>query len=268
MDWQRYETTEKYKIISKEIIGDTIKYSIIGKKLEHTFYQGYDWNDEPFNHSYHVSEINSTLTYIDSANNYLNVPVSSLVTLILPYGQDTFLTRVLLDTIDEINQKIVGTSWDDNDINLFKFSNDTNILDTVDIYYYNLIYKLSYSETLGLTKEEYFDFEYGFTKILEGYIKDNDTIGLITPDEAFTSIGEISKNRIKIFPNPANEYLFFNFDRILNFRSIIIYDLDGREQLSSKQIDKLYIGDLTNGLYIIKILELNGVFSTYKFIKE
>lgn len=73
-------------------------------------------------------------------------------------------------------------------------------------------------------------------------------------------------NSITIYPNPASQKLFIN--GLSHNTNVSIFDLDGKmfinEQTISNSID---IQKLKNGIYLIKIVDKNGV-STTKFIKQ
>ena len=68
-----------------------------------------------------------------------------------------------------------------------------------------------------------------------------------------------------IYPNPTDNYLFIEGNK--NPVSISIYNLLGAEVISKSNTDKINVGELSNGVYIIRISD--GLGQTYrKFIKN
>lgn len=59
------------------------------------------------------------------------------------------------------------------------------------------------------------------------------------------SIADISADKIKIYPNPANNILYI--ESLLSIEQIDIYDISGRK------LKQLSIDNLSNGIYFIKI---------------
>lgn len=265
------ETLEKYEIISKETIGDTIKYNIISKELFHGYTSMCDpWGPEYCEHRYYLSEINSTLTYIDSSNHFLNKPIGSLVPLI--FG-DTVLTRILIESTDDLNVKTIGGDMNINSSNLFRFTNDTNNLDTFRLpidnqIFFPQMYKLSYAKNLGLIKEEY-ETRYGESwkeRILEGYVINGDTTGIITSDELFTGIHDLSASSYKIFPNPVADYLnICSYENTI--KKFIISDINGKIIIEGKINSNINVENLCSGFYLIKLININNSVKTLRFLK-
>lgn len=105
-----------------------------------------------------------------------------------------------------------------------------------------------------------------------GYVTDYLETDLVVDNN--TSISSLDKkNQIHIYPNPAEDMLFFNFDNDSFHYSLIVTDLTGK-QLISKNIDKkqgnVNIGDLINGIYAISIYnqETGEKILTRKLIKQ
>jgi hypothetical protein len=266
-DSPSYETIKKYKIVSKEVSGDTIKYSIIGKELMHEYYwETPNWVE----YSSSSSDIDAILTYIDSANDYLNKPTGSLVLLTPPYSQDSVLSRILVDSLDGMKMKIVGGDVYQEITNLFEYHADTTILDTINFEHriFTTIYELKYSKNLGLVEYNYQGFECGEETTLQGYVKGNNTTGIVWPDSKFIVSSSVIQNKIKITPNPANDYLYIDVATTENLAGIAIYDLNGREIISFSPAQKLYVGSLFKGVYVIRFIDKTGLFSTEKLIKE
>ncbi len=84
-----------------------------------------------------------------------------------------------------------------------------------------------------------------------------------------TSSYEISKESVRVGPNPTTEYLILT-DRDDRVNQINIYSLTGRISKSFKVNgnNEFYVGDLNQGLYFVKLLDKNNkVIKTIKVQK-
>lgn len=105
-------------------------------------------------------------------------------------------------------------------------------------------------------------------------IEDDDNVVFDADSAVFktvngTGIANISENTIELFPNPVNEKLFINIDKLENV-SINIIDNMGKivKELKNVNINKQYqieTSDLNSGNYIINIIN-NDVNLNKKFI--
>lgn len=78
-----------------------------------------------------------------------------------------------------------------------------------------------------------------------------------------------NQNRLKIFPNPVTDKLFFN--ETCDYCSVVIFDNQGREIFKYPKIDRYGIdmNQLSKGFYIYSITNRqNGTINSGKFIKE
>ncbi|MFW5761666.1 MAG: T9SS type A sorting domain-containing protein, partial [Cyclobacteriaceae bacterium] len=83
----------------------------------------------------------------------------------------------------------------------------------------------------------------------------------------FTAIDENSTyNPVMIYPNPASNYINLNLENLTSLEAVI-YDLNGRRVKTFINEKEIYVGDLTNGIYILEI-KANEKIQTYKLIKE
>lgn len=78
-------------------------------------------------------------------------------------------------------------------------------------------------------------------------------------------------NSIDVFPNPSSDYIKIHFNtEIASYGSIIVQDISGKiviiNELNDPFSEKIYIGDLPEGIYSIKIL-IENIFYQTKFIK-
>jgi hypothetical protein len=99
-------------------------------------------------------------------------------------------------------------------------------------------------------------------------VKGNDTTGIIWPDSKFVVSTSTIQKKIKITPNPAHDYLYIDVATTENLAGIEIYDLNGRKIITFAPTEKLYVGSLLKGVYIIRFLDKTGLFSIEKLIKE
>ncbi|OCB78559.1 T9SS type A sorting domain-containing protein [Flavobacterium crassostreae] len=81
------------------------------------------------------------------------------------------------------------------------------------------------------------------------------------------SVDENQMKSISIFPNPTSDYLFVNSD--IEIKEIKILDANGRIQ---KNVDfannKIFLGNLQNGIYFASLIDVNGNITTKKIIKK
>lgn len=76
--------------------------------------------------------------------------------------------------------------------------------------------------------------------------------------------------QIKIYPNPVEEKIYFEFSKISPNRTLRILTIDGREILFENLSKLLNLTDLSNiarGLYIVRIEEDNRVIYSQKIVK-
>ena len=135
---------------------------------------------------------------------------------------------------------------------------------------------MTYTESLGITLSYYDDqFETVDYSYLTGYIKDGDTVGVITPDSVFfTRINEktIQNNTFNIYPNPATDWLYIKPKDLGNGLSYSIKIRDVFGQLVGEDMDirsSLYamdISGLQSGVYVYEIKESPGNVQKGKFI--
>lgn len=71
--------------------------------------------------------------------------------------------------------------------------------------------------------------------------------------------------RVNIYPNPANSLLNISFEK--DIQAVEIYSYQGQKVLlgKEKQVD---ISSLSNGIYMIRVEDINGNVATQKFVKE
>lgn len=82
---------------------------------------------------------------------------------------------------------------------------------------------------------------------------------------SFTGMNNYKPSRIMIFPNPANERVFFENLPVGNV-SVKIYNLVGKCLVNIENPDSLYIGNLKPSIYIIKVFIDSELISTDRLI--
>lgn len=120
-------------------------------------------------------------------------------------------------------------------------------------------YKVIYEESFGMVFFSGKAFESSHGQVLVGAIKSGDTLGIVN---AF--IPEDQLIQLILFPNPANEFLYFNEE----LSSLAIFDLSGKQVLFVDEITyQLAINQLEAGSYLIFGTNLIGERKFGKFAK-
>ena len=113
-----------------------------------------------------------------------------------------------------------------------------------------------------------------------GWFVKTDTLGFALPNGGDTlyHIGFENNNisqtyNIKVYPNPSNNYIILDFDKIVVGKiDITIFDLTGRNVLKTsmqnQESKKLDISMLTRGIYMLNISIENQNKTTIKLIKN
>jgi hypothetical protein len=74
------------------------------------------------------------------------------------------------------------------------------------------------------------------------------------------------KEEILLFPNPAHDYCELQFPAN-KIRNLIVYSLDGKT--IKRQVEsRIDLTELAQGLYVIQIIETNGVTYHCKLVKD
>ncbi len=128
---------------------------------------------------------------------------------------------------------------------------------------------VGYGKGLGEVWRAEGSFEYFFNKRLLGYVKDGDTVGVITPDSVLlVGVRESSdmQNNISVFPNPAFNHLFIHItsdEKIRNY-AIELRNLTG-EAVLRKDIQnntcRIDVSALPKGVYVYTVtygMEVKG----------
>jgi len=82
------------------------------------------------------------------------------------------------------------------------------------------------------------------------------------------SINEYNNLNIRVYPNPTTDYLNIKISGSTSF-NVNIYDLNGKLLKSEKNNTSIKIQELTNGLYVLEIVDFeNDNIIIKKIIKE
>lgn len=80
---------------------------------------------------------------------------------------------------------------------------------------------------------------------------------------------DAAQNEISVYPNPANDYLIIESLEQSNCQSVELYSIDGRIVKSlTSNFETIDITNLNTGIYIIKVMMLDGREAVEKIIKE
>lgn len=119
---------------------------------------------------------------------------------------------------------------------------------------------LSEIPTLSTKLIIYFHHNYGFLNI--------ETETIVCSLGGVFGVNNFNNNQVTIFPNPANDYLNFK-SQFNSISKAVIYDLQGKtiEEFEGENIEVIAINKIATGAYIIKLIDNNDIYSTYKFLK-
>lgn len=86
-----------------------------------------------------------------------------------------------------------------------------------------------------------------------------------------SAIASISADNIKVYPNPANDYIYIkNTHKDFQTQQVQLFDLLGKQLLSqnvNESIHRLEISSLPKGIYILKVNTHNETILTMKIVK-
>ena len=77
-----------------------------------------------------------------------------------------------------------------------------------------------------------------------------------------TSVGENAQANFLVYPVPAENEIYIEAEK---FQKAEIYSLTGQKLMESLQ-DRMNVGELSSGLYIIKVYDLEGNCATQRFV--
>jgi len=78
---------------------------------------------------------------------------------------------------------------------------------------------------------------------------------------------ELPRNELKIYPNPANDYVYFKFNENLTVNKVVVYNLFGKKIIETVIVNnRLNIKSLSKGVYLLNINTMRGEFFSKKII--
>ncbi|AUP80819.1 T9SS type A sorting domain-containing protein [Flavivirga eckloniae] len=79
-----------------------------------------------------------------------------------------------------------------------------------------------------------------------------------------------SDSRLRIAPNPVQDYLNISLDNVDEIKGYQVYDISGKKVMSNSKVTQkgIEVLNLSNGFYFLKIKTITGREFTGKFIKE
>lgn len=107
--------------------------------------------------------------------------------------------------------------------------------------------------------------------VVEGAMAINGTAITLTEDSCSNPLSIQSQKQfnIKLYPNPASDYVFLNED--IDIKKIRIMDITGKKVFETNSYLKdggIFIGDLSKGIYFINIETRDNVSGNLKLIKN
>ncbi|MBN1337937.1 MAG: T9SS type A sorting domain-containing protein [Bacteroidales bacterium] len=274
--------TLKYAITSKDSSITELKYGYQGYKKGFVM----DLFNPSFSYNY-AFPVSGLLVYTASS-----MPLSDLMPNELVFLEDcycidcyngTVFARPLFskDSLD-INTKTIGFRWQSDDFTIDGelLSEMEACIDTMARYdeYYNFegILGITLKSNLGIVEYNAYYFEDDDVYKLEGYIKDGDTVGTITPDSLlYVKIPDhCAENHIGLLvsPNPAGDFISVQSE-YENLRGCLLTlkDISGRTvmqaSLSGKD-DRIDVSTVSKGIYLFLITRQNTLLRSGKVIIE
>lgn len=77
-------------------------------------------------------------------------------------------------------------------------------------------------------------------------------------EECNLNISDFTQSKIKIYPNPVTDILYFDTTGT-TIEKIIVFDLSGRKIMEQNQVNTISVSGLQKGNYILKILSDKGI---------
>jgi len=273
------EYIRKYMISAKNFSGDTIFYNI----------EGYRWQDcvnlsslPPFVHTICYPIINTTIYFVDSLKHFTNKYRNELISVNNIAG--TFFDNFWFPLENFYESQ--GSPKEYGKVSMLVDSNGvfTKLFGKRTSSPYDLSFYLQLDSTsdimvpynyppapltfsaiggtfkIGLGQTDFlYDtyFEIGGQEHLVAYRKDNDTVGVFTPDSVFTAgiMDNDFSNSILIYPNPADKVIHLDFPIGMD-AELGISNALGKTQMKrnvSKQKTELDVSLLDAGFYFISI---------------
>jgi len=262
-NWRIFEYVKKYYILSKINATNKITYDV--QLIEN----GVEYRFAPPPYGYWHPYIYNYTTNIEFNNPPLTQPQSDLI--INKYNHDKFISdecyeeyfyivRVTADSLN-IYTKTIGKpnfSFMFNVENSYIPCSIPNVYSSINADIYSGATYAEYKAGLGRTGLSYGCFEFAKYELLQGYIKNGDTVGVITSDGILLHLNEsfsTAQNNITIYPNPFSEKTSIEIKgKQVDFPCILsLYNLQGQLIRKEKINDNTFVlnkEQLQNGMYL------------------
>jgi len=260
--WQvesdRMNFIKKITIDSKRVIQDTVEYDISVKYLEWT-----GLHSNP-------SEYNSSLKFVNSPDHPTNKFNNELVEIKSYLENDWYdnYNYTVLKCVKNSNglyTKSLGSSDSHDFFSIFD-STDKILIRNYDVWDEH---EIKYTSGLGEVYHKIDGFEWNSLSELVGYIKGNDTVGIITKDYIIMDNKDIIvDNEFKIYPNPVSDKSIIELpDKNIEYQ-ILIFNIQGQEVYNcfTKNNIEINHNDFKTGIYLYQISNSKNKIYTGKFI--
>lgn len=129
---------------------------------------------------------------------------------------------------------------------------------------YNAFPKLTFGLQSGVPSQSFrgtIDNVYIYNRALTS----TEVAAIVNSNTLSNSSFQVSNLKVKMYPNPAQDILNIDVDSYLKL--VEIYSLLGKKVLSvnEKQVD---ISNLSNGIYMVRVEDVDGAVATQKLVKE
>lgn len=213
-----YVHTRKFEITGKEVFEDSVHYNYSG--ILHSM----GWSKSEYSDT-----ISGVIAYVNTPTDFSNLFPNELVQFedynAWSSWDSPVFAKVQIYKIEENNNviKLIGHLFGDPGIGKLyaEFGAES---DSMHAYKPWELFdepaedkNFMYSENLGLVRHDKGFFEYEETHFLEGYIKNGDTVGTITPDSVlWVGIKKpvFTVSPVQIYPNPASTVLNIKIERL------------------------------------------------------
>ena len=162
--------------------------------------------------------------------------------------------------------------WDDNLIYNFSYYKFDEIVKVNSTFYVGL--RQQYTKSINIGFDSNHDNSmYNFYDAGEGW-KNSSFPGsiMIRPvmgaNPYFIGVDEYQEveESLAVYPNPAQNVLHLEGINSNNCKEVVIYDLTGRAVKHYDYCEELNVGDLTNGVYMLKAVKVDGSSETVKLL--
>jgi YD repeat-containing protein len=254
------------------LIIDSDWVSQYGTKTEYT----YDANNNKTSYTFSLCNYAQSQCTIDSKEEYA-------------YDENNICTSLITSIWDNFNSQLVIYSkteyiYDENNNRIFSVSFYWD--ETQSQWDVNGRNEMTYDESVSASdfvyNQEFFDNKYFsvglvysvlFSKILQIKLRSlNNGVwreGLVYNfywSDAQAGLNDVAATtNINIFPNPASDKLYIEGD---GYDKVIIYDILGKEVLTTNNKKEIDISHLPNGVYNVSILSDGKTITTKKIVKE